>query len=126
MVDGNASAAHAVQKDRNPQPLGELAELVLGPRPVEAGAGHDHRALSRGEQLGRSLDPLGGGDLGDRSGGDLGIALHEDDVERIVEEGRAGRRRRCAMSMARAVASPIRAVSLTVSADLVSGETNGR
>ena len=46
--------------------------------------------------------------VGAASGRDLGVALHEDDVERVVEEGRAGRSG-AAMSKARAVASPIRA-----------------
>ena len=56
---------------------------------------------------------------------DLDLGLGEDDVKRVVEEGRpAGRS--TARSSAAAVIAAIWPGSLTVSADLTSGETKGR
>ena len=77
-----------------PGTLGERRSSSSPARPVEAGAGHDRRALGGGEQLGRALDPVGGDLRGGcrRGGRDVGVGLHEDDVERVVEEGRPGRR----------------------------------
>ena len=57
--------------------------------------------------------------------GDLGFGLGEDDVQRIVDEGRAERWRR-GVSIASAVGRAILAGSLTVCADLTSGSTKGR
>ena len=59
VVGRQTAAAHAVEEDGDPERLGERAQLVLAPRPVEAGAGHDHRALGGGEQLRRLLGALG-------------------------------------------------------------------
>ena len=60
MVGGQTAAAHPVQEYRDAVPLGELAELVLGPGPVEPGPGHDRRPLGTGKELRRRLDPAGG------------------------------------------------------------------
>jgi hypothetical protein len=59
VVGGQAAAAHAVEEDRNPERLGERAQLELAVGPVEARAGHDHRALGLGEQPRRLLGVLG-------------------------------------------------------------------
>ena len=68
VVGGQAAAAHAVEEDGDAERLGELAELLLGVGPVEAGAGHDRRALGLGQQLRRLLGALGGS-LSARAGG---------------------------------------------------------
>ena len=110
VVGGDAAAAHAVEEDRDAERLGERLQLVLAVGPVDAGAGHDHRALGAGEQRRGLLGAVGGlGGRRARRGGDLGLGLHEDDVERIVEEGRAARRRRAPRSSAAAVRSGISA-----------------
>ena len=121
MVGGQAAAAHAVEEDRDAERLGERAQLVLAARPVEAGAGHDHRALGPGEQLRRLLDAVGRLPA-DAAGGarHLGLGLHEDDVERD-SRGRSGRVGSAERRVDRRARSPpgSRPVSLTVSADLV-------
>ena len=80
-----------------PQRLGERAQRVLAAAPVEVGAGHDHRPLGVAQQRDRALEraavgaapraaPATSAPLARRLG------LHEDEVEREVEERRA----RCA------------------------------
>ena len=90
VVGGQASAAQAVEEDRDAERLGQRPQLVLAMAPVEAGAGHDRRPLRRGEQRRRLLDArrrrrrAGAG-----AGRHLDLGLAEDDVERVVDEGRA-------------------------------------
>ena len=92
VVGGQAPPAHAVEEDRDPERLGEPAQLLLAARPVEAGAGHDRRALGVGQELGGLLGASAGLPA-DRvgAGRHLRLGLGEDDVERVVDEGRAGR-----------------------------------
>ena len=104
VVGGQAAAAHAVEEDGDPERLGEGAQLLLPVRPVEAGAGHDRRALGVGEQRGGFLGAIGrlaGRSL--RRGRHLGLGLGEDDVERVVDEGRAATAGRARASIAAAV-----------------------
>ena len=71
-------------------------QRLLAVAPVEVGAGHDHRALGVAQQRDRALDRVAVG----RRAGSPGRAaprpargsarLHEDVVEREVEERRAG------------------------------------
>ena len=69
-----------------------------------------------------AAEPAAGRD----GGGILDLGLAEDDVQRVVEEGRAARRGSIARSSAAAVIAAIASVSFAVSADLTSGETKGR
>ena len=76
-----------------PRALGQRAQRVLAAAPVEVRAGHDHRPLGVGEQRQRALERRAVGLLGARRrdlGALLGVGLHEHDVEREVEEHRAG------------------------------------
>ncbi|CAB5035165.1 unannotated protein [freshwater metagenome] len=67
--------------------------------PPEVCAGHDHGALSRCEQSDRFVYPTRCGrfrlGVGQRRSRWRLLALGEDDVEREVDEGRAGVRRKC-------------------------------
>ena len=93
VVGGQAAAAQAVEEDRDPERLGQRPQLVLAPAPVEPGAGHDRRALGRGEQRRGLLDALRRLRLARRGRRrDLRLRLGEDDVERVVDEGRPGGR----------------------------------
>ena len=95
VVGGEAAAAQPVEEDGDPERLGQRPQLLLAVAPVEAGAGHDRRPLGAVQQRRRLLDPGGRLRLGDRGGRDLGLGLAEDDVERVVDEGRpAGRAQR--------------------------------
>ena len=57
MVGGQAAAAEPVEEDGDAERLGQRPQLALAVAPVEAGAGHDHRALGGGEQRRRLLHP---------------------------------------------------------------------
>ena len=79
------------------QLLGQRAQRVLAVGPVEAGAGHDHRALGAAQQLGGPLDvpsaagsASGSGSVDRRVG--VHVGLHEHVVEREVDERGPGRR----------------------------------
>ena len=93
MIRRQASAAEAVEEDRDPEQLGQGAEPILSPSPVETGPGHDRRPLGPRQQRCRLLDTGRRGPACRRKGGNLGLRLAENDVERVVEEGRAARRR---------------------------------
>ena len=56
VVGGQAAAAEAVEEDRDAERLGQRPQLVLAARPVEPGAGHDHRPLGPGQQRRGLLD----------------------------------------------------------------------
>ena len=89
---GHAAAREAVQEHRDLQLVAERLERLLAARPVEAGAGHDRRALGAAQQLDRLLDAVGGGQrqrIGKLAGRGRRLALHEDVVEREVDERRA-------------------------------------
>jgi hypothetical protein len=90
VVGGQATAAEAVEEDGDPERLGQRPQLVLAAAPVEAGPSHDRRPLGRGQQRRRRLDPLRRAGLGLRRSRYLRVGLGEDDVERVVDEGRAG------------------------------------
>ena len=125
VVGGDAAAAHAVEEDGDLERGGEAAERLLAVGPVEAGAGHDRRALGLRQELAGLLGALGGlavGALGRRR--HLGLGLGEDDVERVVDEDRAARLLERAVERG-AVTAAISAGSFTVSALLVTGATNG-
>ncbi len=127
VVGGQAAAAEAVEEDRDAERLGQRPQLVLAAAPVEAGAGHDRRPLGRGQQRRRLLDARRPGRASaDRRRRDLGLGLGEDDVERVVDEGRAARAPRAPGRAPPRSRAAIRAGSFTVSADLTSGETKGR
>ena len=64
VVGGEAAAAQAVEEDRDPERLGEGAQLLPRRAPVEAGAGHDHRPLGRRQQRRRLLDAVRRGAAG--------------------------------------------------------------
>src|SRR5207244_12808272 len=96
VVRRQAASGQAVEEDWNPQRRGELAQRALAVAPVEVGAGHYDRALGTGEQRGDLLNRVSIGRR-KRSGiryrcWFLGVVgLHEDDVQRKVEEGWPGR-----------------------------------
>ncbi len=95
VIGRQAATAEPVEEDRDPQRLGERPQLALAMAPVEAGAGHDRRSLRRRQQRRRLLDS--GRRPGRRRRGqrrNLDLRLAEDDVQRIVDEGRPARRSR--------------------------------
>ena len=47
-----------LRKTGRAEGLGELAQLALGPAPVDVGAGHDRRPLGARQQLRRLLHPV--------------------------------------------------------------------
>ena len=92
MVGGKATAAEPVEEDRNAERFGESTQLNLAMAPVETAAGHDRWPLGACQQGRRLLDPASR--LGIVASGirNLLVRLAEDDVERIVDEGRPERR----------------------------------
>ncbi len=100
VVGGHAAAGEAVEEHRDPQLLGERAQRVLAAAPVQAGPGHDHRALGVAQQRRGALDRARvGGACAWRLGAGAAVAsparrrLGEHEVEREVEERRARVRR---------------------------------
>ena len=61
MVGGQAAAREPVEEHGRAERLGEGAQLRLAARPVEVGAGHDHRPLGLAQQRDRALEraPVG-------------------------------------------------------------------
>ena len=104
---------------------------ALAVAPVEVGAGHDHRPLGRApaaRRPARSRAPSARRQrrrVRQRGAGSRVVGLHEDDVERQVEEGRAGRRRRASRRAPRRPAPGSRRSTVAVRALFVSGATNG-
>ena len=95
VVRGQAAAREAVQEDRDAERLGERAERQLAVAPVEVGARHH-----TGRSAARAARPPARSRRRPRPAARRGpaatpgvrvVGLHEDDVERQVEEGWAGR-----------------------------------
>ena len=93
VVRGHAAARQAVEEDGDPPLAHEPLQRALAVTPVEVRAGHDHRALGVAQQRDRAVEAVGRRGLGRRVRKRrrrlLLLGLHEDDVEREVEERRA-------------------------------------
>ena len=126
---GRQPRPRPLRKTGMPSASASARSSLLAVPPVEAGAGHDRRPLGRrraAPRPPRPRRPAAASSAGVGSGTSAS-RLDEDDVERIVDEGRAGRAAASAVSSAARGRAPRSApVSLTVSADLTSGETKGR
>ena len=94
VVGGHAAAAEPVEEHRDPVALGEREQLPLALAPVQAGAGHDHRALGVAQQRDGAVElaRVDGGAVivrRDRRVERRRVGLGEHVVEREVEERRA-------------------------------------
>ena len=90
MVGRNAAPAEPVDEDGNAEQLDERPQLLLPMPPIEAAAGHHDRPLGAAQQPCRLLDAVGRRRrLRPGRGGDGHLGLAEDDVEGVVDEGRA-------------------------------------
>ncbi len=95
VVGGDAAAGEAVEEHRDPALLGERLERLLAVRPVQVRPGHDHRALGLAQQRDRAGEVVAvrlraGGRVGQRRARLGLVGLGEDEVEREVDERRAG------------------------------------
>ena len=109
MVGPDDPARHTVGEHRDPQPLGEGAQFVLGVPPPDVRPGHDHRALGTCEQVDGPLkrNAVGGGGgyrLGQRPGATPVGDFTEDVVHREVDETHP---RRCSDSGAQCVVDAV-------------------
>ena len=92
VVGRQAAAREPVEEDRYAERLGQRAQRRLAVAPVEVRAGHDHRPLGVAQQRRGAVEhaPVGRrGRMRDVLRGLGLLGLHEDVVEREVDERRA-------------------------------------
>ncbi len=80
------AARHGVQVDGRLEPFDELAQAIVGGRPVDEATGHDQRLLGRGQELSCLPDDVGVGldtSLGAVAGGESDVVLLHPAKEHI-------------------------------------------